>query len=244
MKIKHKIATSLTMVTLATGAFATGETRVNVPQLQTVPVKHVFAPEGFDDNDESQVVVTGYLPNLCYKAPRANTVVSNKTVDVTISALKEQAPGTMCLQAIVPYMEVVSLGVLDKGMYDVKVNRATNTPGLADLKVTAAPSSAIDDFIYAAVDNVEVIPGTRTATLRGFNPSDCFALDEVKMVSNNKDTFSVLPILKQVHQVCPMKLVPFEYRVEVPQGELNAESILLHVRVMNGKSVNAVFDNR
>ena len=40
-----------------------------------------------------------------------------------------------------------------------------------------------------------------------------------------------------------MKMVPFSYDMEVPSN-LNAAKVLLHVRVMDGKSVNSIFNNK
>ena len=35
-----------------------------------VPVDNVYSPKGFDANDNSEVIVSGFLPNLCYKNRR------------------------------------------------------------------------------------------------------------------------------------------------------------------------------
>ncbi len=44
------------------------------PPLVSVTVRAVYAPSGFDDNDEAQVVLDGFLPNTCYRlAPNAAT---------------------------------------------------------------------------------------------------------------------------------------------------------------------------
>ena len=60
--------------------------------------------------------------------------------------------------------------------------------------------------------------------------------------TNGKDTYSVLAKLKQVKEICPLKMTPFEYEFEVPQ-ELNIPKVLLHVRTLNGKSHNTIFVN-
>ena len=97
-------------------------------------------------------------------------------------------------------------------------------------------------YVYANVDYIETTQGSRIALLKGYNPSDCFEFDRVQFISNERDTYSVLPIMKQVREFCPMKMVPFEILVVVPRT-LSVEKLLLHVRVMNGKSVNAIFEN-
>jgi hypothetical protein len=79
--------------------------------------------------------------------------------------------------------------------------------------------------------------------LKGYNPSDCFELKEIIIIDNGVDTYSVLPKMKQVKEFCPKKMIPFAYEVEVPQ-RLEADKVLLHVRVMDGRSVNSFFNNK
>ena len=210
------------------------------PALMSVPVTHVYAPLGFDSNDNTEVVVSGYLPNLCYKSPRTETKITGKNVAVTMTALN--SGGMYCLQTIVPFIEVASLGVLDKGKYNIDVNTGTPTHKNSSIGITESTSPAIDDHIYANVSYVEKAPGSRKVILKGENPTSCFALDHIEMISNGSDTYSVLPILKQVSQICPQMVVPFAYETDVPKG-LSEDEILLHVRIMNGKSVNTLFDN-
>ena len=37
--------------------------------MELVPVENVYTPRGFDSNDNAEIVITGYLPNLCYQNP-------------------------------------------------------------------------------------------------------------------------------------------------------------------------------
>ena len=83
-------------------------------------------------------------------------------------------------------------------------------------------------------------PHNRIVELKGYNPSDCFQFDRVELVSNKEDVYSVLPIMKKVSDFCPMKMVPFSYEVEIPD-DLPRKNILLHVRSMDGRSVNHLF---
>jgi hypothetical protein len=204
------------------------------------PVTQVFAPLGFDTNDNSEVIVAGYLPNLCYKAAKAEAKVIGKSVQVDVTAYKVNSQ--LCAQMAVPFLEVARLGVLDKADYDVTVNPGLPSEKRTQLPVIESTSSAIDDFVYANVNSIERIEGTRRVLLKGENPSPCYDLEEINLVSNGKDTYSVLPILRQVSAVCPRVMTPFEYEITVPQ-ELSPKKILLHVRVMNGKSVNSLFAN-
>jgi hypothetical protein len=215
---------------------------VNVSE-EEIAADNVFAPLGFDNNDSSELIVTGMLRNLCYKAPKATAQVIGNQIRVTVTALHVRAPGGYCAQMAVPFQEVIELGVLPSANYQVVVaSQPPTTPLNTSLSVVEASTSSIDDFVYASVDWIETFKDSRKAVLHGYNPSDCYELDAVQLVSNNKDAYSVLPIMKQVNTTCPLKMVPFSYEFQVPRG-MTASQILLHTRVLNGKSVNKIFFN-
>lgn len=209
-----------------------------------VPVDHVYAPAGFDSNDNTEVVVTGFLPNLCYKAPKSTVSVKDGKISVAVKAIKNQQALGFCADVIVPYIEFINVGVLDKGKYQLAVNENTNWEKKSNLVISEASSSSIDEAVYANVDEVvKSDEGSRKVLLKGYNPSDCFELKEIKIMDNGVDTYSILPKMKQVKTFCPKKMIPFTYEVEVPQN-LDADRVLLHVRVMDGRSVNAFFNNK
>lgn len=209
-----------------------------------VPVDHIYSPAGFDSNDNSEVAVTGYLPNLCYKAPKATVVITEGKVSVTVKATRNNNAMGFCANVKVPYTEFIQLGVLDKGAHDVAVNEATRWQKFSKLFIAEASSNSIDEVIYANVEEVvRADENGRKVLLKGYNPSDCFELKEIVVKDNGTDTFSILPKMKQIRANCPKKMIPFAYEVEVPEN-LAADKVLLHVRVMDGRSVNAFFNNK
>lgn len=228
------LITILALVSLAGNAAASTTT------VKKVPVNHVFSPTGFDSNDSSEIVISGILPNLCYKSPSSAVTVNGKNIEVEVTSLYH--PEVACPEMAVPFTETVHLGVMDKGNYKITVNKKSQFQIASSIKIAESTSNSVDDFNYAYVDYVEKELGSNIVKLKGFNPSDCFVLDKVDYVSNGSDTYSVLPKMKQVSSFCPMKLVPFSYEFEVPK-ELNAPKVLLHVRTMNGNAVNSIFNN-
>jgi hypothetical protein len=209
-----------------------------------VPVDHVFSPAGFDSNDNAEIVVTGFLPNLCYKVPKSTVEVKDGKVNVSVKATKNQMGLGFCADVIVPYIEFINIGVLDKGKYQIAVNEKSNWEKKSNITINEASSGSIGETIYANVDTVSPgEEGTRKVFLKGYNPSDCFELKEIVVLDNGIDTYSILPKMKQVKQFCPKKMIPFTYEVEVPE-KLDAERVLLHVRVMDGRSVNAFYNNK
>lgn len=209
-----------------------------------VPVDHVYSPAGFDSNDNSEVVISGFLPNLCYKAPQHMVNVKDGKINISVKAIKNQRGLGFCADVIVPYVEYVNLGVLDKGKYDIAVNENSQWEKHSKMQVAEASSSSIDEVVYANVEEVvKSDDGSRKVILKGHNPSDCFELKEIEVKDNGVDVYSVLPKMKQVRAFCPKKMIPFSYEFEVPQN-LDADRVLLHVRVMDGRSVNAFFNNQ
>lgn len=209
-----------------------------------VPVDHVYAPAGFDSNDNSEIVVSGFLPNLCYKAPQHSISMKDGKINVSMKAIKNQAGMGFCADVIVPFIEYINLGVLDKGQYNIAVNENSQWEKKSKMVIAEASSSSIDEVIYANVEEVvRSDDGSRKVILKGYNPSDCFALKEIEVKDNGVDVYSVLPKMKQIKSFCPKKMMPFSYEFEVPQN-LEADKVLLHVRVMDGRSVNAFFNNK
>ncbi|MFT6631197.1 MAG: hypothetical protein ACJAS4_001146 [Bacteriovoracaceae bacterium] len=204
-----------------------------------VPVDGVYSPNGFDSNDNSEIIVEGWLPNLCHKTPMTKSEIKNGKIHITVTALRYDESSPFCPEMIVPFIQSVNVGILDKGIYEIVVNGKSPYQKNSKIKISESSSNALDDHIYANVHYVEKSHGTKTVTLNGYNPSDCLVLDEVKFVSNEVNTYSVLPIMKRVRDFCPMKMTPFAYDVEVPQS-LNVNKVLLHVRGMDGNSVNSI----
>lgn len=229
------------LATVMAGGLTLGA-MASTPILTTVPVENVFVPAGFDSNDTVEVVVNGLLPNLCHKAPQSKVEFVGKKINIKVEALRYEPSNPFCPPVVVPFTETINLGVLDKGLYDITVNNNSIYTKKGDLEVAESTSDAVDDHIYAAVDYVEKTGG-RTVTLKGYNPSDCLELEGIEVHDNKKDTYAILPKLRQVYDHCPMKMVPFEYAVEVPDT-LKRDKVLLHVRAMDGKSVNTLFFNK
>ena len=231
----------MSLLLTSTAAFA--EPRNSSPVvLAPVPVSHVYSPQGFDSNDNVEVVLKGYLPNLCYRSPSALPKVKDQSIQIQAVAYRPTGH-VECAQVAIPFLETAQVGVLDKGDYGISVNPGESNSRSSSIHIAEATSSAIDDFVYANISSVERVPGTRTVMLKGTNPVNCFDLDQIKYISNGKDSYSVLPIMKQVSANCETKPVAFNYMWEVPT-ELSATepAPLLHVRIMNGKSVNEVFN--
>lgn len=222
-------------------ALLAGAAIADVPVLKEVPISHVYTPQGFDDNDVSEVVITGYLPNLCYKSPQSTVKKIGRTIHINVTTLYHEPSSYYCPQMIVPFMHKVELGVLDRGDYRIFVNSQSVNGQTGALNIAAATAASRDDYIYASIDHLEVINDNRHVAVVGHLPSNCLAFDRHEWVSNGKDVLALLTIMKQTNDICRPNRTPFRYEFEVPKT-LNRDEILIHARSMEGKSVNVLID--
>lgn len=215
----------------------------STPVEKLVPVDHVYLPSGFDSNDNVEIVVTGFLPNLCHKSPSSKVIVDGSEVKIEVSSLYYHSSNPYCPEMVVPFTETITLGLMDKGNYEITVNGKSAWELNGKMKVAESTSNAVDEFNYAYVHYIDKEVGDGMVSFKGYNPSDCFIMDEISYVSNKKDTYAILPKMKQVSEFCPMKLVPFTYDWQVPT-DIKNDKVLLHVRTMEGKSVNSIYHRK
>ncbi len=208
------------------------------PEIILSPVGHIYTPEGFDSNDSVEVVVTGNFPNPCYGRNKVEVRVEDDVIDIEVTAILSERFRRICPEMMIPFKEVISLGNLQGGEYFVNVNKGA-VKGV--LNVAEAPSNAVDEHLYAAIDYVEK-KGKEDYVLHGWKYSDCVHLDKVEVVSNNRDTLSILPIMKQTQEFCPMKGMPISIPVKLNFASLKTRLPLIHVRTMDGKSFNSIIN--
>lgn len=205
------------------------------------PVKHLYVPEGFDSNDSVEVVVTGTFPNPCYSRNKVDVHVEDDVIDIAVTGIAPDHKligSRACPDMAVPFKEVVTVGNLQGGEYKINVNDGA----LKDkVMVKEATSSAVDDHIYAAIEWIEKKSADQVV-LHGWRYSPCLELDRIEVMSNGKDTFSMLPIMKQVSDFCPMKGMPVSFNAKVNLRSLKMNQPLLYVRTMDGKSVNSILN--
>jgi hypothetical protein len=207
--------------------------------LVDVDARYVFAPTGFDDNDEAMIVIDGYLPSGCYRLAEPEVAVdpARGTIQVTPKARYFDIP---CIEALIPYFQEIRLGRMPQGQLRISVGPAAITE---TLRIAQALTASPDDHLYAPIDEVAVQRDPATdglfATLRGRFTDSCMAWDGIQALDHGK-TVDVLPVMKMNDEGCVAGEFPFEARVDLPDS-IRAGRHLLHVRSLNGKAVNAVF---
>lgn len=215
---------------LASLAFGDVESRV-----VDIKIQNLYAPFGYDDNDEVTVVLDGYLPDTCFKL--ATTEVEHKGDKITIKQHAREYSGN-CFDVTVPFTVTVKLGVLPLGSYEVVAGTATER-----LTVKEATKAGPDDYLYAPVDAARV--EKQTAILSGRFTNSCLKIDSVQRNHTSK-TVQVLPIMKlltptEAGKECVAGEFPFEQKVSLADLKLDNGRHLLHVRSLDGQSINTVF---
>lgn len=220
-----------------------------------VGIERVFVPsQGYDDNDTVEVVVDGYLPNACYTLEKSTVERNPKDGTFTVKQYAVQQLDGFCaetktddprLNTIVPYTDTIVLGKVDAGSYKVNFTPDGVSTKFRGFSVTPAPASSIDTLPYASVTGVKVSDlaraGSRlTAEISGTLNNSCYHFNDQVRVEQVDDVLVVLPtITVDMSEPCLMFVRTFNKTVDL--GAYSADRYLLHVRSMNGKSVNRVF---
>lgn len=215
-----------------------------VPEVIISPVDHLFVPQGFDNNDNVEVVVTGKFPNPCFIRNKIDVVVKEEKISITVTALKrEDERSELCEPMTVPFTEEISIGNLQGGDYEIVVNEGSRYVQKDSLTVGISRSESVDDHLYPIVEYVELgFTGglSGDAVLYAKTPSDCVVFDHVEYISNKKDTIAILPVMKKTGTVCHERIARIEIPIRFNVRSLPHSDVLLYVRSIEGKSVNAI----
>jgi hypothetical protein len=220
---------------------------------EPAPVEKVFVPQGFDNNDNVEVVIQGRFPNACMKTGPVSKTIDPATRTIALKPEVYVYRGEPCAQVIVPFVQRVTFGTLPEGEWKIIVEGMPSISPLP-LVIEKARSAAPDDFLYAPVDEVVLLPGTlgsrQKLVISGNWPqlqaSGCFALVEIRTHLGSDNTLVVQPI----SQILPASRCPRQAsRKRVFQGSVLLEKPLLndsliHVRTLNGESLNKFFEGQ
>jgi len=219
--------------------FAVSVWAQNDPVLKASAMNTGYIPSGFDSNDHVQMVVEGVYRDTCSRSAgtRVNVNQGAKTISVTAYEYRYSGP---CLDVTVPHDEVVNFGIVPPGNYQVVQG---NGRPLGRLNVNVARTNTPDDYLYAPVSQAYVknVGGKLALTLSGVFTNSCMSVKRV--VSNvNENVLTIQPIaeLLPTYANCIHGSFPFEYSTYIPMAR--AGRYLLHVRSLNGKSINTLFD--
>jgi hypothetical protein len=216
------------------------------PQRAPAPVKKVFVPEGFDDNDNTEVILHGNFPNSCMKQGPVEFSVEKESRRIIIRPEVYVYSSNSCYEIEVPFVQRVALGNLSQGVWMIEVDGGylnESVPLSVERSTTAAP----DDFLYAPVEDVVLLPdadGASRVVVSGRWPEApegrCFQLKEVITRLGRDHVLVVLPIaeLKPSGECRNSTERRNSFSGKSIVKETLPEDLLIHVRVLNGESLN------
>jgi len=200
----------------------------------------LYVANGFDDNDLVELTVVGTLPNSCYKNPSYEIERKDNKFSVRLFAHYVPMPEG-CRDVSMPYTETINFGMMYAGDYGVSLINKKKTE-VKNLVIKPASSELVDEFLYGNVSGVVENDANRDIELIGVNPVNCLELD--KIVADVQNSMIVVrPLFKEVG-TCENKPTPFKIKYTVPFLDDQVKGVLLHVRVMNGRSYNYLYQNQ
>lgn len=237
-KLFSSVVASVAVVALVAGVSTAQALDFDDVVEVSAPIKGVFIPQGFDNNDNAQVVVEVALPNSCYKMGMVKTLINPDTKSVNVSVTSFYRHSSACLQIYTTYPEVVSLGLLDVGNYAVNVNSTTDY----QLPVALATNDSADDFVYANVLGL-VRQSTFDFQIQGRLPRECAQLREIRVLREEGGVMVVLPIV-EFPEGCDLStdesVLGKEFLATFTLPTDLKGDYLIHVRSFNGGSLNQV----
>ncbi|MEQ1877273.1 MAG: hypothetical protein ABL958_11540 [Bdellovibrionia bacterium] len=220
-------------------AFGWNAKTTSDPQLMSVKFSDGFIPDGFDTNDNVQIVAEGWFHNSCFRPGLTGVTVDSakKLIHVDPTAY---VYGGFCLQVMVNYTEVMNVGFLEAGKY--KIVQGVEQAPLGEVAIRVAANSSPDDYFYAPINQayVTVENGNASVKLSGVFTNSCMKLASV-MTNVQTKVLVVQPIAELAEgSDCQQGEYPFVKDVVV-EG-VKPGRYLLHVRSLNSKAVNTLFD--
>ncbi len=212
-----------------------------LPVVKTILLGAAYVPSGFDDNDRIQLVVEGLLPNTCYRVGPHSISVSDSSRTIAVEQQVYHYLGGVCFQMMVPFHQVVDVGLIKAGRYSIADKISAKV--LGSLDVLRAKNAGPDDYLYAPVTDAYLESDTQSKKtnliLTGSFTDRCSMFDDVQVQYQNH-VLVVLPIMKRVEGRCVPEKAMYTKVVELDQ-ELHG-AYMLHVRSLNGQAINRVVD--
>jgi len=237
---------------LATPAASADLNRDTTPAKVAVDLGSAYLPQGFDSNDNVQMVVEGVFENTCYRQAPTRAVVDPISREMKLYPQAYYYDG-FCLQMIVPFHQTLDIGLVPAGQYAVmdmsgvtpRFSSAMESPAargrsLGTMNVQQAVRAEADDYLYAPVEQAYVdtsTEGKQVLHLTGNFTLSCATMMDVKVSLQDK-VLVVQPISQLKRETCEGGSYPFHEKVELPSGVQGRT--LIHVRSLNGKALNVL----
>lgn len=235
---------SLTLIFVAAMLFSTQS--IADPIEITSPIEKIFIPNGFDDNDNIEIILFGQFPNTCYKTGQTGFYFDqeNKKISVWATAYKYNQENLFCAQVMVPFIQVVKIGLLAEGQYEVQL--VTQQGIKRQFNVYKSVAESPDEFIYAPVSAVTAefdrTTNKQSVAISGYFPrlyTGCMKLVDVRMEMDPEDVLVIRPIA-EIFPDNECFGAEYKFNLEKELPFILPNNTLIHTRVTNGNSLNQI----
>ena len=225
------------LAALSSGALADERT---APVETAAPVSKVFVPTAFDDNDNIEIIAFGMFPTTCFRVGHSTASYDPSTSRIEIKVTAYEYASENCATVQTPFLETVKIGVLPEGNYDVRIAEAETD--IQSFAVAKSDTDAPDSLLYAPVQyarykktnvgGMVVLGGEFPRLFRG-----CAIISEVRATQTTSELLEVLPIMEFIDDERCVD-APDTFHVETPVKLTPFTNGLMHIRVLNGRSMN------
>ncbi len=208
------------------------------PKKVSVDFTKLYIPDGYEANNNVEIVGEGMFENACYRRTNPTVQVNEETRTIDIGPAAYKYNG-LCLQVVLSFNAVIDLGVLKAGDYNITQNSGK---ALGKIHVGRARTSDPDDYLYAPISQAYFKKEGlfNQVLLNGSFPVSCMKIKELR-VHIQPDVLVIQPIAYLDKSVaCVVGQYHFDQLVDV--GAMKSGRYLLHVRSINGHSVNSLID--
>jgi len=197
-------------------------------EVKTVILKPetVFTPKSFDSNDNAQIVLAGVFTGYCMKMGATDFKIDVNEKKIFVRQSASVNGNCMDIDMFIPYSNVLNLGSLPRGDYQVMALQADGTydeMAMLPIHVNFATKKSLTN---------------PTLTLSGYFTNTCLEFDRVEVNNKGGNVIEVLPLAKVSKSDC--KSEPRFFTKSVRLSDFPAKDTLIHVRAMNGQSLNKV----
>lgn len=237
------VLTWILSITISTQANALEEAEVF-----TAAPDHVYAPQGFDTNDNVELFFEGYFSDACYQVGLTYHEVDEENKVIYVTDTGHHFSDQMCAEVIVPYEKGIQAGLLAKGDYKIMFRHSRgNFIEVGTLPVKPADKAGPDDHLYAPVTSIQFVQATKEepayVLLKGKFFNSCMSIDDVQVIQqSDSNVVDILPIAKMIEGNCKTVQEGIVFEQKVSLADLEPGRLLLHVRSLNGKSVNEIIE--
>ena len=215
------------------------------PTLIPSPIEKVYIPVGFDDNDNVEIILKGTFPNACYRVGSTEFQVDHEAKEILVKAYSYfYQDQILCPLVISTFLQTIKVGLLASGEYQVRLHDEKDK--VTRFQIIPRVSESADEFLYASVENAYIKADPKsekqTLVLHGHHPlwlTGCQKITSVSVYRNPKDVLVVLPkttLFEEENCHSSTNYTRFKHEIDLSEP-MDGEG-LIHVRTLNGESIN------